>query len=614
MEREMQTYSDRRSEITAAQLTRVLQEVFGFRSFREHQEETIGAILKNRDAFVVMPTGGGKSLCFQLPAYVLSGTCLVISPLISLMKDQVEAARITGLRAAFLNSSQSTVQRRRAMQSLETGDLDLIYVAPERFVMKSFQELLGRIELSFTAIDEAHCISEWGHDFRPDYLALSEVVKRFPNSPVAAFTATATRRVQRDIIEKLGLRNPRIIRASFNRANLFYRVVLKEDLSTQVISFLKEHRRESGIIYRTTRRDVENTAATLRRHGFSVLPYHAGLEDDVRTANQDAFNRDDVDIIVATIAFGMGIDKSNVRFVVHGDLPKNMESYYQETGRSGRDGELAHCQLFFGRGDIPRIRHFIDRIDDETERQFRLRCLNEMVKYAEVNACRRQQLLAYFGETYPESNCGMCDVCLGEVERTKVTSAAQKALSAIFRSGERFGRRHVIDILTGSLSEKVVRQRHDELKTFGVGRTRTKQYWWRIIDDLMAQGYVQQSGDQFPVLKLDRKAKAVLLGEEDFHVLRRTKPTKKLKRVGFETYDEGLFETLRNLRRRLAAKRRIPPYLVFTDRTLREMAHFCPTTEEEMRLITGVGEHKLKLYGRPFIAEIELYQRRESGA
>ena len=355
----------------------VLKDVFGFRSFLPNQEEIVRAILARQDAFVVMPTGGGKSLCYQLPAHVMDGTCMVISPLISLMKDQVDAAIETGLRASFLNSSLSASMKRQVEADLADGKLDLIYVSPERFAMPEFIAALKRVQLSFVAIDEAHCISEWGHDFRPDYLNLSTIVQEFPDVPVAAFTATATHKVQEDIVTKIGLRSPHTVRASFNRPNLFYKVIPKLKPAGQILRFVRNHAGEAGIVYRTTRKSVEQTANMLTKHGIKALPYHAGLADAVRVKNQDAFNKDEVDVIVATIAFGMGIDKSNVRYVMHGDLPKNMESYYQETGRSGRDGEPAHCLLLFGYGDIPKIRFFIDQTQDEDERKHAIKCLND---------------------------------------------------------------------------------------------------------------------------------------------------------------------------------------------------------------------------------------------
>ena len=417
------------ADVVDSDLLPTLKSVFGFSGFRPHQEEIVRALLGRRDLFAVMPTGGGKSLCYQLPARLLPGVCLVISPLISLMKDQVDAAKAIGLKAAFLNSSQGAVEQRDVEQALKANEIDLLYVSPERFAMASFTMLLRSVALAFVAIDEAHCISEWGHDFRPDYLQLSEIVRQFPECPIAAFTATATRRVEQDIIAKLGLREPYRVRASFNRPNLFYQVLPKTDPERQLLQFVRSRRGEQGIIYRTTRKSVENTAALLNANGIKALPYHAGLEDRVRASNQEAFNRDETDVVVATIAFGMGIDKSNVRYVVHGDLPKNIEGYYQETGRAGRDGDPAHCLLLFGYGDIPRITYFFEQITDEGAKRHARHCLDEMVRYGSARVCRRKQLLAYFNEHYPQDDCGMCDVCAGEVDEIDATVEAQMLLS-----------------------------------------------------------------------------------------------------------------------------------------------------------------------------------------
>ncbi len=392
-----------------------LRTVFGFESFRPNQETIVNTILNQQDVFAVMPTGGGKSLCYQLPALLLEGTAVVISPLISLMKDQVDAARENGIAAVFMNSSLDQREIANIERMLNTNQVKLLYIAPERFAMPQFIETLKRIPLSLFAIDEAHCISEWGHDFRPDYLALSAIPELFPNIPVAAFTATATQKVQQDIIHKIGLRTPHTIRASFNRPNLFYQVKPKSRVEEQILEFLQDHAGESGIIYRTTRDSVSATAAFLASHGIKALPYHAGLPAEERDKNQEAFNKDEVSVIVATIAFGMGIDKSNVRFVVHADLPKHIEAYYQETGRAGRDNEPAHCLLYFSRGDIPKIRYFIDKMEDETERAIAMEKLNQTVRFASHNVCRRKQLLSFFGEAYGTENCRACDICTGSV-------------------------------------------------------------------------------------------------------------------------------------------------------------------------------------------------------
>jgi len=603
-----------------ADLAAALHRVFGFHAFRPNQEEIVRAIVSGRDVFAVMPTGGGKSLCYQLPAHLMAGTCIVVSPLISLMKDQVDAATATGLRAEFFNSSLHAAQRSAVLGRLAGGELDLLYVAPERFAMDSFLSRLAAVRLCLFAVDEAHCISEWGHDFRPDYLSLSRLVERFDGVPVAAFTATATRRVQQDIIERLRLREPFVVRASFNRPNLFYQVLPKEGVHRQVLSFVRRRKGESGIVYRTTRDSVESTAAYLADRGVHALPYHAGLHAETRKRNQEAFNRDEAEVIVATIAFGMGIDKSNVRFVVHADLPKNIEGYYQETGRAGRDGEPAHCLLLFGRGDIAKLRYFIDRIEDDTERAAATVKLREMAQYASVNACRRRQLLGYFGEAYDEANCGTCDVCAGQVEQVDATTEAQMVLSAIVRTGQRFGAGHVVDVVTGADTQKIRDYHHDRLKTYGVGKDRPKRFWRRVLDDLIAQQCLAVSGGQYPTLAVAPKGYEVLFGRESFHVLKRLEKPKprraaKVKPAveGPLDYDEALFEELRALRTRLARERGVPPYIVFSDRTLHEMAAFVPATEPELRGITGVGEKKLAQYGQAFLDVLREWTQPKAG-
>ena len=595
-------------------LSAALNEVFGFHAFRPNQEGIVRAILAGRDAFAVMPTGGGKSLCYQLPAHLLAGTCVVISPLISLMKDQVDAATATGLHAEFYNSSLDGLQRAEVLRRLSRGELDLLYVAPERFAMDEFLGRLSEVRLCLFAVDEAHCISEWGHDFRPDYLSLSRIVERFPSVPLAAFTATATQRVQADILDRLHLRGPHVVRASFDRPNLFYQVVPKEGVNRQVYEFVRGRCGESGIVYRTTRDNVETTAGYLRERGIEALPYHAGLDAETRKTHQDAFNRDEVDVIVATIAFGMGIDKSDVRFVLHGDLPKNMEGYYQETGRAGRDGEPAHCLLLFGRGDIPRIRYFIDQVEDETERAAAADKLREMAHYASVNVCRRRQILAYFGEEYGEAGCGTCDVCAGDVERVEATTEAQVLMSAIVRTGQRFGAAHVVDVVTGADTQKIRDFGHDEVKTYGAGKGQPKRFWRRILDDLIGQQCVAVADGRYPTLALTPKGYDVLFGRKAFHVLKQREPAaapsarrKKARKADAEPidYDPDVFEHLRKLRRRLAKERSVPPYVIFSDRTLHEMAAYLPATPGELRGITGVGEKKLQQYGEAFLAAIQ---------
>ncbi len=587
-----------------------LKKVFGFQTFRPNQESIIKNILDKKDVFAVMPTGGGKSLCYQLPARIMNGTTVVISPLISLMKDQVDAAIENGISAAFLNSSLSTQEMSDVYQKLNNHTLELLYIAPERFAIPSFLETLKAIPISLFAIDEAHCISEWGHDFRPDYLSLSGLTQTFPHIPISAFTATATPRVQEDIISKIGLRSPYVIRASFNRQNLFYQVKSKIELESQILAFLKEHKDEPGIIYRTTRDSVFRLAEFLVDHGISALPYHAGLATEERKRNQEAFSRDKVTVIVATIAFGMGIDKSNVRFVIHADLPKNIEGYYQETGRSGRDGEPANCLLFFGRQDIPKVRYFIDQMPNDNERSISMEKLNQTVKYASHNVCRRRQLLEYFGENYPKENCETCDICTGNVEKVDITTDAQIVMSAISRTYQSFGIRHIIDVVSGADTRRIRELLHNEIKTYGVGKDKGKKHWQFIIDELLAQDAIVQDGGQYPVLILTKKGTDILYGKEGIDGLKREEIKKKPKafRVsGFEPYDEVLFDRLRVLRKKLAEEHKVPPYIIFSDMTLHEMCIYYPTTLTDMKTISGVGDTKLERYGSDFTEEIKAH-------
>lgn len=591
-----------------------LKTVFGFHTFRPNQEAIIKNILNRRDAFAVMPTGGGKSLCYQLPARMMQGTAVVISPLISLMKDQVDSARGNGIAAAYMNSSLSHQEVSDLYRMLKGGRIELLYIAPERFAMPAFLEALKEVPISLFAIDEAHCISEWGHDFRPDYLSLSIISKTFPDAPIAAFTATATSKVQEDIREKLGLRSPFVVRASFNRPNLFYQVERKTDAELQILEFLKAHPAESGIIYRTTRDSVMEMVDFLIENGISALPYHAGLANEIRNKNQDAFNRDEALVIVATIAFGMGIDKSNVRFVVHADLPKNIEGYYQETGRAGRDGEPAYCLLLFGRGDIPKLRYFIDQITDPAERSIALEKLNEVIGFATHNVCRRKRLLGYFGEEYASDNCSGCDICSDVHEQFDITRDAQIVLSAIFRTQERFGIRHIIDIVIGSDTKRIRLLQHDKIKTYGAGRDKDKGHWRFIIDELFAQDVIKQEGDPYPVLKLTEKGKNVLYGKELITALKKEETkAKALARGDIAGYDTALFEILRSVRKMIAEEEQVPPFVVFSDKTLHEMCRYYPAVPSEMMRISGVGDKKLERYGNAFLDEIKRYLSKNTG-
>ena len=586
----------------------ILWTVYGYRDFRPHQEGIVHAILEGRDGFVVMPTGGGKSLCYQLPAHIMPGTCLVVSPLISLMKDQVDAARANGLRAAYLNSAQTGSERSATTAELVAGELDLLYVSPERFAAEGFTATIQQVDIAFVAIDEAHCISEWGHDFRPDYLALSDLSEILPGCPVTAFTATATLPVQEDIVQRLGLRDPFMVRASFNRPNLVYRIAFKEEVNQQIARFIEQNPDQAGIVYRTTRKSVEETARHLAGRGIRALPYHAGLGDEVRAANQDAFNRDEVDVMVATIAFGMGIDKSNIRFVIHADLPKNIEGYYQETGRSGRDGEPAACILLFGRGDIVKIRYFIDQVEDEGERARAIDKLNAMVDFAAVHACRRRQLLKYFGEDLPDGACTGCDVCLGEAETVDATREAQILLSAVVRTGERFGIGYIIDVVRGADTQRIRDCGHDRIKTFGAGKEHDKAHWRSIVDHLLAQELLVQTEDRYPVIKRGRGADDLLFGDAKVVVAKpRERAAKRKVTRPTLAGDPGLFQALRVLRKAIADEQGVPPFVVFSDRTLNEMAHYCPTEEHEMASINGVGQHKRGQYGARFTDAIRGY-------
>lgn len=594
-----------------ASLIPTLKKVFGFESFRPNQADIIKSTMNGRDVFAVMPTGGGKSLCYQLPAKMLDGIAVVISPLISLMKDQVEGAVENGIPAAFINSSLTTQEASGVYRDLKDRRVKLLYIAPERFAMPHFLGTLKTLPISLFAIDEAHCISEWGHDFRPDYLGLSIIPREFPGVPVAAFTATATTKVQEDIIRKIGLRKPFIVRASFNRGNLFYEVKPKAKVESQILSFLGKHPGEAGIIYRTTRDSVTATASFLKSRGINALPYHAGLPSEERDRNQESFNKDETQVIVATIAFGLGIDKSNVRFVVHADLPKNLEGYYQETGRAGRDGEPARCLLFFGGGDIPKIRYFIDQMTDEVERTAALRKLNDVVEYAAHNVCRRRHLLGFFGEDYPADNCGCCDICTSTAERVDITADARIVLAAISETRQRFGIGHVTDLVTGAGTKRIRELGHHEIKTYGAGKDKDKRHWRFLVDELLAQDMIRQEGDPYPVLKLTQRGREVLDGKAEVKALKmqETLPPVRPAKPGASGKEDGdLFRSLRTLRKKIADDHKVPPYIIFSDKTLQEMCRELPVTLQDMRRIPGVGDAKLERYGADFIREIKRHQ------
>ncbi|MFW5802579.1 MAG: DNA helicase RecQ [Verrucomicrobiota bacterium] len=584
-----------------------LKQLFGYDEFRPHQEEIVKALVEGRDAFVVMPTGGGKSLCYQLPAHLREGTCLVISPLISLMKDQVDAAAATGLRAAFLNSSLPVNRQREVIDTLQTGNLDLLYVAPERFAAAGFPEALAQAQITLFAIDEAHCISEWGHDFRPDYLNLSNLIRDFPGVPVAAFTATATVQVQDDIVARLGLRTPHRVRASFDRPNLHYAVTPKQrNVDVQILNFVREHADEPGIIYRTTRKAVEETCAFLVQNDIPALPYHAGMEGKDRERNQEAYRRDDVQVVVATVAFGMGIDKPNVRWIIHGDLPKNIESYYQETGRAGRDGDPARCQLFYAPQDAGRITYFINQVQDPKEQKRLRQLLRAMQTYASAHACRRIALLRYFGEKYREKNCQSCDVCVGDVTAVDATEDAQKLMSAMVRTNQRYGGGRIIDIVRGANTEAIRNAGDDQIKTYAVGSDKPKKHWAQVLDNLEARECVVRNEDsQFPTLQMTDKGWQVLRGQKPFRILQPAQTTSRRAdsaAAETRTYDPELFEQLRQWRSDKAAQLDVPAYVVFSNRTLREISARKPSDIRQLGTLHGVGKQKLEQHGEDIIA------------
>jgi ATP-dependent DNA helicase RecQ len=589
----------------------ILKSQFGFDSFRMNQEQAIEAVLQKKDCVVLMPTGGGKSLCYQIPALMLDGLTVVISPLIALMKDQVDALKNNGVEAAFLNSAQTSREQTEVFQTVRSGRLKLLYVAPERLLQTGdqFIDFLKSVDVSLFAIDEAHCISSWGHDFRPEYMQLAKLKRYFPDVPLIALTATADKLVRKDIVERLALQNAPLFVSSFNRPNIFYKVEAKRSSYARLLEYLESRREESGIIYCLSRNSAESLAADLRDEGFDALAYHAGLDKETRDKNQELFLKDEVKIIVATIAFGMGIDKSNVRFVVHMDLPKNIESYYQETGRAGRDGLQSEALLFFSWGDLNKLKGFAEVEGNRAQTEIMLKKLNTMGAFGDLKTCRRKFLLNYFSENLTE-DCGHCDNCNTEFERFDGTIIAQKALSAVYRTGQRFGLSYLIDFLRGSQA-KTIRDEHRNLKTYGVGADISKNNWFDYFKDLIAQEYLAQSEGQFPVILLTEKSEAVLKGSEKVELFKVTiKEDKKASLVNKETahpYLPDLFDDLKRVRTAFAKSENVPPYVVFSDATLIEMATYLPQTTDEIRKISGIGDLKLQKYGSDFLELIVDY-------
>ncbi len=582
----------------------ILKSVFGYDAFREHQAEVIAAVLGGRDAFVLMPTGGGKSLCYQIPALLLPKVTVVISPLIALMKDQVDALRMAGVPAEFLNSSLSPEEQSRVLSSVERGKTRILYIAPERlFGPSSIVSFLQQVGVSLFAIDEAHCISSWGHDFRPEYRFLSDLKKYFSATPTLALTATADDLTSRDIVERLALRSPARFRSSFNRPNIHYFIEPKRESFERLLRYLSEKRNDAGIVYTLSRKSADRLAQRLSVEGFAAKSYHAGLDAAVRSRHQNLFLRDEVKIIVATIAFGMGINKSNVRFVVHMDLPKNIESYYQETGRAGRDGLLSEALLFYSPADVRKLSRFATVEGNEEQSAVMLRKLKQLSDFCEANVCRRHALLRYFGEEFPTS-CESCDVCLSERKTFDGTVIAQKLLSAVYRLSSRFGLGYTIDFLRGSKSEKI-RGEHRSMKTFGAGADISKEQWFRYAKDLIALGFLKQIGEPYPVLSLTEKSAAVLRGEVKV-MLTESVETKEAEPETLR-YEQALFERLKALRMETARAENVPPYLVFSDATLIELATFLPTTLAELTRISGFGEVKMARYGKKFLEAIAEY-------
>ncbi|HXE55230.1 MAG TPA: DNA helicase RecQ [Tepidisphaeraceae bacterium] len=600
-------------------LSQLLKRTFGYASFRPLQREIIDASLAGRDVFALLPTGGGKSLCFQLPALVRPGLTVVVSPLIALMKDQVDALQASGVAATFLNSSLDAGESRGRLRDLHAGKYKLLYAAPERLMLEGWADNLKAWNVTCVAVDEAHCVSEWGHDFRPEYRQLAKLRAALPGVPIMALTATATGRVREDIAAHLKLRNPETFVASFNRPNLTYRVIPKDQPQKQILDFLRQREAESGIIYCASRAAAERIAEALAGRGLAARAYHAGLTAEERARNQESFLRDDTRIMCATIAFGMGINKPNVRWVIHHDLPKNIEGYYQETGRAGRDGLPGDCLMLFSAGDVAKQTHFLDEITDEREQQVARAQLRQIVHYAENAACRRAELLEYFGEKFPLANCAACDNCLEPRATYDGTVVAQKFLSCIYRiqqaSGFGTGMNHVIEILTGADTDKMRRWGHEQLTTYGIGKELSRPQWAAVGRELMRLGYVAVSEGEFATLELTAEGRSVLRSRA---TLMLTKPMalpkakRAVRREGDIACDEILFERLRSLRRKLADERAVPAYIIFGDTTLRAMARHYPERPDAMEGIPGMGEKKRAEFGAVFAAEIAAYLQANS--
>lgn len=582
-----------------------LKKYFGYDSFRQGQRELIENILEGRNVLGVLPTGGGKSICYQLPALMTDGVSLVISPLISLMKDQVDSLRENGINAGFINSSLDSEEYRKILSDVKTGQIKILYISPERLENEFFRNFIRDIDISFVAVDEAHCISQWGHDFRPSYKLIPDLYQILGDVQILAFTATATKEVREDIINNLQLSNPFIKVTGFDRKNLYFKVAKPKNKLTYLNSYLKDHRDDSGIIYASTRKKVDDIYKNLKSRGYAIEKYHAGLSEDERKKAQDNFIYDRAKIIVATNAFGMGIDKSNVRFVIHYNMPKDMESYYQEAGRAGRDGEDATCILLYSGQDIIINKHLINLGTNYSFKQFQMGKLQTIINYVNTTRCLREYILAYFGQD-ADSHCDNCSNCLSEIKKVDKTLDSQKILSCIYRLEQRYGMTTVLDCLKGSNNKNAREKNLKDISTFGIMKENSPAYIKDLIGVLVADGYIKVTGAPYPVLKLTEKSKEVLLDGKV--VLVNIKEEEKKPREIEKNFDTDLFNHLKAVRLDMARKRNIPPFIIFSDASLKEMAQKKPKTEEEMLEVKGVGDKKLIQYGDIFLAEIREYE------
>ena len=589
----------------------LLKSHFGYHHFLPLQKDVITNALAGKDSLVLMPTGAGKSLCYQLPALRFGGLTLVVSPLIALMKDQVDALKANGIAAEFINSTLPPPEITRVQAQAIKGQVKILYVAPERLALSGFQKFLQALEVSLIAIDEAHCISEWGHDFRPDYRNLKLLRSDFPHVPVMALTATATEGVRQDISDQLGLHRAKTFLSSFNRANLTYDVRPKRNAFNAMVELLNKHSNQSAIIYCFSRKDTENLAEDLSEQGLNALPYHAGLDNSVRKETQESFIRDEVRIVVATIAFGMGIDKPDIRLVAHYDLPKSLEGYYQETGRAGRDGLPSDCVLFYSYSDKIKQDFFINDIEDDLERQVAREKLAQMIEFCELHTCRRGFLLEYFGEKWEQESCNGCDVCLTEKEEFDATMIAQKILSAVIRTGERFGANHVCEVLRGARTKRIRELEHDQLSVYGIVDDFTDDEMKDIIGQLLAKGLLVKNTTEYPTLAVTQ-AGWELVNQREKLALAKPKRSNEVglaREVTVLDYDHGLFEKLRRLRTRIAGSMGVPPYIIFGDKALLEMAYYFPQSTKAFALISGVGTEKLGQHGESFLSVIRTHAR-----